>query len=52
MILHPNGNIYTDQGQQGNSNTFGGASVGVISFSGLSKLPNSNYCVSPYANKY
>jgi hypothetical protein len=42
-ILAPNGNIYyIPHGQ---------TSVGRISFTGLSQLPSSNYCLSAYTNK-
>ena len=42
--LAPNGNIYIP----GTSATVGN----YISFSGLSQLPNSNYCLSAYTNKF
>jgi hypothetical protein len=43
MILAPNGNIYVGVT---NSNGY------YISFSGLKQLPNSNYCLSAYTNKF
>ena len=43
-VLAPNGNIYCTSA--GNNN------IGRISFSSLSQTPSSNYCLSPYANKF
>ena len=42
--LAPNGTIYCLNGSA--------TTVGVISFSGLNQLPSSNYCLSPYTNKF
>ena len=43
-VLAPNGKIYCIPYN-------GSLSPGIISFSGLSQLPNSNYCLSAYTNK-
>ena len=43
-ILGPDGNIYFSP--------FGASNILKLTFSGLSQLPSSNYCLSAYANKY
>jgi len=43
-ILGPDGNIYFSPWAAGN--------ILKLTFSGLSQLPSSNYCLSAYANKY
>jgi hypothetical protein len=44
LKLAPNGNIYGIPNNTSN--------ILKITFSGLSQLPSSNYCLSPYTNKY
>jgi hypothetical protein len=43
-VLAPNGNIYCFPTNATN--------ILKITFSGLAQLPNSNYCLSAYTNKY
>ena len=43
-ILGPDGNIYFSP--------FAASNILKLTFSGLSRLPSSNYCLTPYANKY
>ena len=43
-ILGPDGNIYFSP--------WAASNILKLTFSGLSRLPSSNYCLTPYANKY